>query len=271
MSHAARRPRYGAAVAGLAMCLALSRVATAQLRIGVGVALPGVRIGINVPAYPNLIPIPGYPVYYAPGLEDNLFFYDGLYWVYTLESWYYSTWYDGPWYLVQPDWVPVFLLRIPILYYRRPPPYFLRWNRYGPPRWGEQWGPDWERRRSGWDRWDRAAVPPRAPLPTYQRQYPRTRYPDLDRQRNLESRYYRYTPRSIRPGPGGTPPRGAPGREPGRTPFERRPQGERGRAPAARPGERSRPPQPRSKGRRPPEPQPSERRGQQDTGRAQRD
>lgn len=266
MPHAVRTARHDAAVAALSMFLGLSAVASAQLRIGVGVALPGVRVGINVPAYPNLAPIPGYPVYYAPGLDYNLFFYDGLYWVYTLDNWYYSTWYDGPWYFVQPDWVPDFLLRIPILYYRRPPPYFLRWNRYGPPRWGEHWGADWDRRHSGWDRWDRAAVPPRAPLPSYQRQYPRTRYPDLERQRILENHYYRYAPREIGPGPAGSPS----GREPGRAPLERRPQGERGRPPAARPGERPIP-QARSNARRPPESQQRKRRGEHGAGRSQGD
>ncbi|MDE2052394.1 MAG: hypothetical protein KGJ72_15410, partial [Gammaproteobacteria bacterium] len=72
------------------------------------------------------------------------------------------------------------------------------WSREGPPRWGEHWGHAWEQRRPGWDRWNRAAVPPRAPLPGFQRQYPRGRYPDVDRQRTLENRYYRYSPREPR-------------------------------------------------------------------------
>jgi len=56
----------------------------AQLSVRIG--LPSVRIGINVPYYPNLVPIPGYPVYYDPGLDSNLFFYDGLYWVYVQDQ-----------------------------------------------------------------------------------------------------------------------------------------------------------------------------------------
>ena len=36
-----------------------------------------VSIGINVPSYPELVRVPGYPVYYAPGLNSNFFFYDG--------------------------------------------------------------------------------------------------------------------------------------------------------------------------------------------------
>ena len=38
-----------------------------------------VNIGISVPVYPNLVVVPGYPVYYAPQIDSNYFFYDGLY------------------------------------------------------------------------------------------------------------------------------------------------------------------------------------------------
>ena len=31
-------------------------------------------IGFNVPSYPELVPIPGYPAYYAPNLDANYFF-----------------------------------------------------------------------------------------------------------------------------------------------------------------------------------------------------
>src|SRR6185369_2802620 len=65
----------------------------------------------------------------------------------------------------------------------------------GPPRWGEHWGRDWEQRRSGWDRWERNAVPEPAPLPTYQRSYSGNRYPTVEQQKALHSENYRYQPR----------------------------------------------------------------------------
>ena len=188
----------GILIVSLLLLLGGSTPAVGQIRIGVGIALPGLSIGINIPGYPELVPIPGYPVYYAPRVNANLFFYDGLYWVLVGDDWYYSSWYDGPWYLAQSELVPDFILRIPILYYRSPPPYFLHWNRAAPPRWGEHWGRAWEAHRRGWNHWDRAAVPPRAPLPGYQRQYPRGRYPGADQQRTLENRFYPYTPRDPR-------------------------------------------------------------------------
>jgi hypothetical protein len=198
MTHRIVKRHCGAGMAAICLLLGGSALAVSQVRIGVGVAVPGVSIGINIPAYPDLVPIPGYPVYYAPSLGTNLFFYDGLYWVLVGDDWYYSSWYDGPWYLAQPELVPDFILRIPILYYRSPPAYFLHWNRAAPPRWGEHWGRTWEERRRGWDRWDRSSAPQRAPLPSYQRQYPYGRYPGADRQRALENRFYPYTPRDPR-------------------------------------------------------------------------
>jgi hypothetical protein len=160
------------------------------------VAEVSVRIGINLPVYPELIPVPGYPVYYAPRLDANYFFYDGLYWVYQDDYWYTSSWYDGPWEFVEPEFVPVFILRIPVRYYRRPPVYFRGWRSDAPPRWGDHWGRDWEQHRSGWDRWDRHTTYAPAPLPVYQRQYSKDRYPrQLQQQQELQQRNYRYQAR----------------------------------------------------------------------------
>lgn len=155
-----------------------------------------ISIGINLPVYPQLVRVPGYPVYYAPRVAGNFFFYDGLYWVFHDDDWYVSSWYNGPWTIVTPVAVPVFILRIPVRYYREPPVYFRAWRRDAPPRWREHWGDEWGERRSGWDRRDRRAAPPPAPLPTYQRQYSGDRYPrEIRDQRELSSQHYRYRPR----------------------------------------------------------------------------
>jgi hypothetical protein len=167
----------------------------APAQVSIGISLPGLSIGINQPVYPNLVPVPGYPVYYAPNSASNYFFYDGLYWVYQDNEWYSSEWYNGPWSGIQPNDVPVFLLRVPVRYYRRPPTYFGGWDRNAPPRWGEHWGHEWEQRRGGWDRWDRHAVPRPAPLPTYQRRYSGARYPHPEQQQELHGRNYRYQPK----------------------------------------------------------------------------
>jgi len=177
----------------LSMTFGLMTSVAAQLSVGIG--LPGVSIGINVPIFPELVRVPGYPVYYAPGLQSNFFFYDGMYWVYRGDNWYASSWYNGPWSLVEPEAVPVFVLRIPVRYYRRPPTYFRGWQADAPPRWGEHWGNAWQEHRRGWDRWDRRSAPPPAPLPVYQRKYPADRYPQAQQQQALRSQNYHYEPR----------------------------------------------------------------------------
>jgi len=180
----------------LAMLVWTTTSALAQVSVGVGIGLPGVSIGINVPAYPELVVVPGYPVYYAPRLHSNYFFYDGMYWVYADDNWYASSWYNGPWALVGPEFVPVFVLRIPVRYYGAPPPYFREWRADAPPRWGQHWGPQWEQRRAGWDRWNRGSGPAPAPLPVYQRQYSGDRYPRaVEQQQALHGERYRYQPR----------------------------------------------------------------------------
>jgi len=175
----------------LSACAATS--ATAQ--VSFSVRTPTVSIGIHVPLYPTLVRVPGYPVYYAPQMESNYFFYDSVYWIYYDDNWYASSWYNGPWELVDPDFVPLYILRVPVRYYRQPPVYFHSWFVDAPPRWGDHWGNRWEQRRSGWDRWDRRSVPTPAPLPSYQRQYSGDRYPQGEQQHTLRNRHYTYQPR----------------------------------------------------------------------------
>jgi hypothetical protein len=168
--------------------------APAAAQVSIGIGLPNVSIGINLPVYPQLVAVPGYPVYYAPQVRSNYFFYDGMYWVYQGDNWYASSWYNGPWGLVAREVVPVYVLRVPVRYYRQPPAYFHGWRADAPPRWGEHWGTEWAQHRSGWDQWNRSSAPAPAPLPAYQRQYSGNRYPQAAQQQALHSQNYRYQP-----------------------------------------------------------------------------
>ena len=215
--------RYGLIVLGILFSLATPAVA----QVSIGFSSPHVSIGINLPLYPELVPVPGYPVYYAPRVSANFFFYDGMYWVYQDDYWYTSDWYNGPWWLVEPEFVPVFILRIPVRYYRRPPTYFYGWPTYAPPRWDRHWGHEWEQRRRGWDRWDRRSVPAPAPRPDYQRRYSGNRYPRVEQQQTLHQQQYRYQPRDtmirerIQPRMERRTPAPAPPRERGQQPPQR--------------------------------------------------
>ena len=225
-------------------CMLFFSATSAIAQVSIGIGLPNVSIGINLPVYPRLERVPNYPVYYAPQVNSNFFFYDGLYWVYQDDDWYASSWYNGPWAIVAPRAVPVFILRIPVRYYRHPPAYFRGWRADAAPRWGEHWGREWEQQHSGWDRWDRRSTPAPAPLPTYQRKYPGAQYPRAEQQPQLQSQNYRYQPREpvVRqhyqeqgvksgPAPPQRPKRGAPPqpkREQGRDKGDEGDKGDRG-------------------------------------------
>ncbi len=179
----------------LAVCLAIAGMTPAAAQLSFGFSSGGVSIGVNVPIYPRLVAVPGYPVYYAPDVGTNYFFYDGLYWVFQDGNWYTSSWYNGPWRLVPPDAVPLYVLRVPVRYYRHPPSFFHGWAANAAPRWDEHWGHAWADHHGDWNQWDRGHVPSRAPLPSYQRQYSGNRYPHTEAQAHQNERNYRYQPR----------------------------------------------------------------------------
>jgi hypothetical protein len=234
----------------LAPLLALGLGPTPALaQVSLTMSFPGVSIGLNVPVYPVLVQVPGYPVYYDPHSSSNYFFYDGLYWVYQQDAWYSSAWYDGPWQQVGPESVPLFVLRVPVRYYRRPPSYFRGWQGDAPPRWGEHWGRGWEDRRSGWERWDRHAVPAPAPLPSYQRQYAGDRYPRApEQQHRLRTQNYRHEPKEAVSRQLTQPPRPAP-QERGREAQPEPKAKGREAQPAPKPQQRGREAQPEQKPR----------------------
>jgi hypothetical protein len=180
-----------------ALLLLIGTMACAQpaaAQVSIGINAPGFSIGINLPVYPELQVVPGYPVYYAPNVNGDYFFYDGLYWVFNVEDgqWYSSSWYNGPWVYVEPYYVPQPILVVPYRYYRVRPAYWSGWGYDAPPRWGQHWGRDWEARRVNWDRWDRNRALAPAPLPVYQRSYPRDRYPAPAQQVIIHNEHYKY-------------------------------------------------------------------------------
>lgn len=187
------RHRNRALASLMLACVLVAPLASAQ--VVMGFEAHGGRINLSIGAYPEFVPIPGYPVYYAPDLGRNYFFYDGLYWVYHHDRWYSSDWYDGPWDVVDPFDVPLFVLRIPVRYYADPPAYFGGWDADRAPHWHEYFGRDWAEAHRGWERFDRNRLPPRAPLPDYQRRFSGDRYPSGAERAGLRGEHYRYEPR----------------------------------------------------------------------------
>lgn len=181
--------------ARIALLVAMSLMTPALAQVSIHIDRPGVHIGINVSNYPTLQRVPGYPVYYAPAVRTNYFFYDGLYWVYEGGEWQASSWFNGPWHRVDRFEVPVSLLHVPVRYYRAPPAEFRAWRVDAPPHWHEQWGASWSERRAGWESWEQRSAPAPAPLPVYQRAYSGQRYPAPEQQAVIQVQSYRYQPR----------------------------------------------------------------------------
>ena len=117
----------------VSMALAAMPAAPAMAQVSLSFNTPGLSIGVNIPTYPDFAQVPDYPVYYTPGLATNLFYYDGMYWLLEGDSWYASTWYNGPWQSVDSQGVPLFVLRVPVRYYRVQPAYFRGWQSDAPP------------------------------------------------------------------------------------------------------------------------------------------
>jgi hypothetical protein len=112
-----------------------------------GHAQVSVNIGINLPAPPALVPVPGTALMYAPGLTANYFFYGGAYYVFANGGWYVGRGHNGPWALVAPALVPRPILVVPVRYYRVPPPAWRGWRAEAPPHWEPHWGQRWEEHR----------------------------------------------------------------------------------------------------------------------------
>ncbi|MFO7541925.1 MAG: hypothetical protein R6W97_03810 [Thiobacillus sp.] len=52
----------------------MSPMAPAAAQVSIAIGSPHVSIGINLPVYPRLVAVPGYPVYFAPQVNANYLF-----------------------------------------------------------------------------------------------------------------------------------------------------------------------------------------------------
>lgn len=124
-------------------------VATLVGWVNLAQAQVSVDLGIHLGSPPHLVAVPESPVMYAPAVNGNFFFYEGRYYVYRRGAWYAGPRHDGPWAVVEREFVPRPLLAVPVRYYRTPPPEWKRWHADAAPRWEPAYGRRWEERREG--------------------------------------------------------------------------------------------------------------------------
>ena len=112
------------ALAGFALNGAPSHAgANVNINVGipVGVAVaPAPVVVAPQPVYveepPEMVVIPRSNVYFAPGVNVDLFFYDNHWWNRRGDRWYRGNSYSGPWAAVGPRYVPAPVYRVPANY-----------------------------------------------------------------------------------------------------------------------------------------------------------
>jgi hypothetical protein len=106
------------AVAAFSTLLGAAFPAAADVHVGINIGVPPPP-AVVIEAPPPLVVVPGSPVYYAPQLPYNFFYYGGIYYVFNDGYWYSARSAHGPWGYVHH--VPPPVLHVPVHYYHVPP------------------------------------------------------------------------------------------------------------------------------------------------------
>jgi hypothetical protein len=104
-----------------AIVLVLSAGPALADSVSIGINTPDVSFGLNIGATPKLVPVQGLPVYHAPSVQHNYFFYSGHYYLFHEGGWYSAVHHNGPWAAVAVHRVPQPILAVPVTYYKVPP------------------------------------------------------------------------------------------------------------------------------------------------------
>lgn len=103
----------------LSLAAGLMGPAAAQADVGINGATPAPPP--IVVTTPQLVVVPGSSVYYAPGVDYNLFVFGGRYYSFHDGVWFYSATGKGKWTVIPNDRVPRPVLAVPGTYYKIPP------------------------------------------------------------------------------------------------------------------------------------------------------
>ena len=119
-------------VIALAAGLLAAPARGADVHIGINIGVPPPPPPVVVEAPPPLVVVPRTPVYYAPSLPYNYFYYGGLYYTLHDDHWFYAASFNGPWTFVTVERLPRPILVVPVHYYKVKPE---KWKKHGPPPW----------------------------------------------------------------------------------------------------------------------------------------
>jgi hypothetical protein len=103
----------------------------AQANINVNINIGPPPVVITEP--PELIMMPGLRIYFVPSYSFDIFYYDGYWWSPRGNSWYRSRSHSGPWGVIQRNYVPAPLFRVPrdyrSVYKKERPVRFGEWKK----------------------------------------------------------------------------------------------------------------------------------------------
>jgi len=98
-----KRPAAVLLVLSALFCLAAPPAsAGVDVNVNIGIPFPG----FHVEAAPEMVMVPGAPVYFAPRVSVDLFFFDGFWFTRDHDHWYRGHDYRGPWKEVNARYVP---------------------------------------------------------------------------------------------------------------------------------------------------------------------
>jgi hypothetical protein len=124
-------PRVVVLAAAALMLFSGAAATASDVKIDIGLGVPP----LVLTAPPQLVVVPGTPVYYAPDVAANLFFYKGRYYTVANGVWSMAPAYGGPWAVIQVGQVPAPVVAVPVAYYKIPPGQL---KKHGPPPWARQ-------------------------------------------------------------------------------------------------------------------------------------
>ena len=110
-----RKTVYCMAVLGITLgaivTLGVSQEATAG--VGVGISINLGPPPIVAPAPPDLVLVPGSNVYFVPGGQFDVFFFNGYWWCPRGDRWFRARAYNGPWRFIDRRFVPGPVFHVP--------------------------------------------------------------------------------------------------------------------------------------------------------------
>ena len=101
---------------GILLICGTPNVASAGVNVGIGINLGPPPI--VTPAPPEVVLVPGSDVYYVPGVDFDVFFYNGFWWSPRGDRWYRARAYNGPWRFINRSYVPGPVFGVPHDYRR---------------------------------------------------------------------------------------------------------------------------------------------------------